>query len=325
MTFKNAIGIDVSKATLQVCNHQSGEGTQISNDPNGFAQLLKWSNSVQENIFCFEHTGMYSLPLAIFLAERKLPFVMVPGLEIKRSLGLVRGKSDRIDAKHLARYAYLRREELVPSTLPSKSINKLKSLLNLREKMVRQRAGYQSTVKELRSFAKMSNKDILLSAQLNLIKTLKKQIQKIEDEIKETIKGDPHLNKLFKLVTSVKGVGLILGTSFLVYTNCFIAFDDWRKFASYSGIAPFDYQSGSSIRASKRVHRFANKKLKSLLSNAATTSIQFNPEMKLYYERRIHQGKSKMSTLNIIRNKIVARVFAVVKRGTPYAQTMAFS
>lgn len=325
MIFKNAIGIDVSKASLQVVNYNSSAETQVSNDPQGLKQLLKWSKADKETIFCFEHTGMYSLPLAVFLAEQEVPFVLVPGLEIKRSLGLVRGKNDRIDAKHLARYAYLRREELVPSTLPSKSINKLKSLLNLREKMVRQRAGYQSTVKELQSFMKMAKKDILLSSQMDLIDTLKQQIQKIEKEINDTIKGDSELNRLFSLVTSVKGVGLILGSSFLVYTNCFIAFDDWRKFASYSGIAPFDYQSGSSINRTKRVHRFANKKLKSLLSNAATTSIQFNPEMKFYYQRRLQQGKSKMSTINIIRNKIVSRVFAAVKRGTPYVQTMAFS
>lgn len=325
MKFKNAIGIDVSKSTLHVFNYQSASEIQVSNDYQGYERLLKWSKASGETIFCFEHTGIYSLPVAVFFAEQNLPFVIVSGLEIKRSLGLVRGKNDRVDAKHLARYAYLRREEVTPSTLPSQSINTLKSLLNLREKMVRQKAGYQSTVKELQSFARIGKKDILLSSQLNLIEELKKQIQKIEHEIKDYINKDAELSRLFKLVTSVKGVGLILGTSLLVYTNCFVAFDDWRKFASYSGIAPFDYQSGSSIKGRKRVHRFANKKLKSLLSNAATTSIQFNPEMKLYYERRIQQGKSKMSTINIIRNKIVSRVFAVVKRGTPYAQTMAFS
>ena len=325
MSFKNAVGIDVSKATLQVCNYQTAAEIEVTNDPAGFKQLLKWSKTEKEMVFCFEHTGMYSLPLAVFLAEHELPFVMVPGLEIKRSLGLVRGKSDQIDAKHLARYAYLRREELTPSKIPSRSISKLKSLLNLREKMVRQKAGYQATVKEMGSFAKVSKKDVLLASQISVIELLQKQIKKIEEEIKDTISGDPELSRLFKLVTSVKGVGLVLGTSFLVYTNCFVAFDDWRKFASYSGIAPFEYQSGTSIKAPKKVHRFANKKLKALLSNAATTSIQHNPEMKIYYQRRLKKGKNKMSTLNIIRNKIVSRVFAAVRRGTPYVQTMAFS
>ena len=69
----------------------------------------------------------------------------------------------------------------------------------------------------------------------------------------------------------------------------------------------------------------ANKKLKGLLSNAAASCIQFSPEMKTYYERRMQKGKNKMSTLNIIRNKIVARVFAVVNRGTPYVDTMKYA
>ena len=69
----------------------------------------------------------------------------------------------------------------------------------------------------------------------------------------------------------------------------------------------------------------ANKRIKTLLSNAATTSIQFNPEMRLYYERRISEGKSKMSTQNIIRNKIVSRVFAVIRRGTPFVDTLGYA
>jgi len=325
MVFENTIGIDVSKETIDVHNHLTGAKKEFTNNNAGFKQLIKWSDPTGKLIFCFEHTGMYSLPLAVFLSTSKQPFAMVPGLEVKRSLGLVRGKNDRIDAQRLARYAYLRREEIAPTTLPSKSINKLKSLLNLRAKMVRQKAGYQATLRELRTFAKIPKKDILYASQDKLIEELNKQIKRVEDEMKDIIKGDKELNRLFSLITSVKGVGLILGTSFLVYTNCFAAFDNWRKFASYSGIAPFEYQSGSSTRAPRRVHHFANKGLKALLSNAATTSIQFNPEMKLYYQRRLQEGKNKMSTINIIRNKIVARVFATVKRGTPYVQTLAYA
>jgi transposase len=325
MVFENAIGIDVSRDSLDANDYQTGSTEKVENAQRGFKQLLKWSEKLNQVIYCFEHTGMYSMPLAIFLAEANQPFMIVSGLEIKRSLGLTRGKSDTIDARHLARYAYLRREEITPTTLPSEMIRKLKSLLNLRAKMVRQKAGYQATVREFKKFVGLPDKDILIESQKKLMEELNKQIKKIESEIERIIKADKELNRLFKLITSVKGVGLIIGASFLVYTNCFLAFDTWRKFASYSGIAPFEHQSGTSIKAPRRVHHFANKKLKTLLSNAATTSIQFNPEMKLYYQRRLKEGKSKMSTINIIRNKIVARVFASVKRGTPYVQTLAYA
>jgi len=66
-------------------------------------------------------------------------------------------------------------------------------------------------------------------------------------------------------------------------------------------------------------------KFKSLLSNCATIAITCNPELRLYYKRRIEEGKHKMSTLNIVRNKILGRIFAVVDRGTPYVETMKFA
>ena len=161
----------------------------------------------------------------------------------------------------------------------------------------------------------------MLEVQEKLIKELTNHISQIEKQIKQIIASDSELKRIYALTTSVKGVGLILGTTMMVYTNCFTAFDDWRKFACYSGIVPFPYQSGTSIRGKKKVHHLANKKLKTLLSNAACNSIRYNPEMKAYYERRIQEGKNEMSTQNIIRNKIVSRVFAAVQRGTPYVDT----
>lgn len=327
--FTNAIGIDVSKKTLDVHDHLHQVFVQVPNSPGGFKDLLKWvkkGNTEFSVLFCFEHTGMYSLPLAVSLSEQGLSYAMVPGLEIKRSLGLRRGKSDRADAQAIARYAYQRREEVKIYQLPSKHLLELKSLLSLREKMVSQRAGYKATRREMKAFLKIVKaSSVLFEVQDRMIKELNGQIIKVENQVMELIKSDEHLKKTFDLVTSVKGVGLVLGTTMLVYTNCFTAFDDWRKFACYCGIVPFEYQSGTSIKGKKKISRFANKRLKALLSNAACTSIQFNPEMKLYYERRIQEGKNKMSTQNIIRNKIVARVFAVVQRGTPYVDTFRYA
>ena len=104
----------------------------------------------------------------------------------------------------------------------------------------------------------------------------------------------------------------------IAYTNGFTRFKNSRKFASYCGIAPFPYQSGISIRGKTKVNHLANKKLKTLLDLCAKSAIQYNAEMKQYYERRIKEGKAKMSTINIVRNKLLSRIFAVVQRGTPY-------
>ena len=111
----------------------------------------------------------------------------------------------------------------------------------------------------------------------------------------------------------------------IVVTEGFEKFDNWRKFASYCGTAPFPNTSGSSIRGRTKVSSLANKKIKSLLDLCAKSSIQFNEEMKRYYTERVSRQKNKMSTINIIRNKILARIFAVVKRETPYVDLMKYA
>lgn len=330
MKFHNAIGIDVSKGTFDAHDYLSQAKCEFANNLTGFNQLIRWAKKLNgqdlnEVIICFEHTGLYSLPVAVFLTERQIMFCMVPGLEIKRSLGITRGKSDIIAAGVIAEYAYLRREKIKLYQLPSKAILKLKGLLSFRERMVKQRAGYKAAMREMKAFMKIVDNPMLFRAQGQMISQLDQQIKRMQKEIQRVISENDQLKTIFNLVSSVRGVGLILGASLLVYTNCFTAFETWRKFACYSGIAPFPNQSGISWKGKRKVHYLANKKLKTLLSNAAASSIQFNPEMRLYYQRRLAEGKSKMSTLNIIRNKIVARAFAVVKRGTPYVDTLKFA
>ena len=147
MQFKHVIGIDVSKFTLDCVCHHNGAYLQVENHHKGYKQLLKWARKqcgvdCKQILFCFEHTGIYSLVLAIFLQQQQVPCIVQSALAIKRSLGLVRGKNDKADARQIARYAYLHREELPLYQLPSKNLLTLKSLLTLRDRMVQQRAGY---------------------------------------------------------------------------------------------------------------------------------------------------------------------------------------
>lgn len=133
-----------------------------------------------------QNTGLYSLPLAIFLTENKVPYAVVPGMEVKRSIGISRGKSDRIDAQRIAEYAYLRREKIDLYQLPSSSLLELKSLLTLREKMVTQRAGYLANRKETLDFFQIAkSSSVLIRVQDKMISELDNQIEKVEAEIKK--------------------------------------------------------------------------------------------------------------------------------------------
>ena len=328
--FTNTIGIDVSKDKLDVHDYKLNKHHIFNNDKVGFKKLLAWVKSehqdrVKSLLFCFEHAGIYSLGLSVFMEENELFYKIIPGLEIKRSTGMARGKNDQIDAFKIAQYAYYRRDELNPSKLPAAELLKLKDLLCLRERMVKQRSGYRAHLKELTRFSNRENNKLLFESQERMIKELCKEIKLVEKEMEQIIKENPAIQVQYKLATTVKGGGLILGGSLIVYSDNFSRFKNWRQFASYVGIAPFDYESGSSIKRSKQVSHMANKRLKALLSNAATSSMVHSPEMRLYYGKRIKEGKNKMLIQNIIRNKILSRVFAVVKRGTPYVNTLSYA
>nr|NQU91236.1 IS110 family transposase [Bacteroidota bacterium] len=330
MRFKEIIGIDVGKLNneLRIQSNQKPYG--FKNTKTGCIGMGKWvlkntSFKKQEILFVFEHTGIYTYPLSCYLQENGFPFVLVPGLAIKRSLGIARGKDDKIDAKKIALYGYHRREELTPYELPSQDIQDIKNLLSLREQLVKQRAGYKARVGEFKLFLERNGNEVMFEVQEKMIEDTTLQIDKVENEIDRIVKSNEKLKLLFGLVTSIKGIGPQTALFLMVFTNGFTQFKTWRKFASYCGIAPFPNRSGTSLRGKTKVNNLANKKIKSLLDQCAKSAIQHNREMKNYYQKRLDEGKSKMSTINVIRNKLLSRAFAVVIRRTPYVDIMKYA
>ena len=330
MKINETIGIDVSKLTLDVCIHTIQLQGIFENSHEGFVKMYTWyqANSgmaLDRILFIFEHTGIYSEQLSDFLFDKGIPFIMVPGLEIKRSLGMARGKSDKKDAAAIARYGFRRREELRPQQVENKNIRSMKKLLSLRDRLVRQRAGFKASLKEQKRIIKYGYDLILLDVQKKAITNLDELVSQIEKELKDIIAKEKTFDQLFWLITSINGVGKQTAMFLIAYTNGFTKFDDPRKFASYCGIAPFPNQSGTSLRGKTKVSHLANKRIKSLLDMCAKSAIISNHEMKSYYLRRVEEGKNKMCTINIIRNKLLSRIFAVVKRKTPYVDIMKFT
>lgn len=327
MEIKEVIGIDASKLTLDCCAHTSGTQEVFGNCLEGIATMVDWSletsgSAKEDLLFVFEHTGLYTHKLIEYLRDHDYLFHVVPGLEIKRSLGITRGKDDKADAKRIALYGYRIREEVAPFQAPSESLARAKRLMSMRRKLVAQRAGHIATLGEQKRVLKPGTEALLFEVQRQIIGVLEVQIAKLEKELELIIGQDPELENLYRLLTGIKGIGPVTARFLIVYTSGFKAFKTWRKFASYCGIAPFPNRSGTSIRGKTKVSHLANKEGKTLLNLCAGSAIQCSPEMKAYYDKRIEQGKNKMSTLNIIRNKLLARAFAVVRRGTPYVDTM---
>ncbi|HET6992952.1 MAG TPA: IS110 family transposase, partial [Bacteroidia bacterium] len=319
MNYRQFVGIDQSKLTIDVAvmnkdQHDRIEHNQFENNKKGFLAMMKWLRSfggfsLEEILFCAEHTGIYSLRLSIFMNEQKAHFWLENALQIKRSVGVQRGKSDKADAKVIAQYCCVHQHKCKLFILPAKPLLALRQLLSFRERLVKTRSRLKSTSREMREFDADAT-GMINKQSAALIKVLSRQIETVNKKMLGIVNENEDLKEKFNLVQSVHGLGKQTALFILVFTNGFSSFDDWRKFACYCGIAPFEYSSGTSIRGRTRISHLGNKKLKSLLTMCALNTIKKENEFKLYYDRRIREGKSAMSTINILRNKLVSRVFA---------------
>jgi transposase len=330
--YKNYIGIDVSKETLDfyVTNFsaQFVINGQITNDVKGikelFRKLKKHKISNSESLFCFENTGVYSMNVSIILSEYEVDFSHCSALEIKQSKGISRGKSDKSDAKDIAMYALRNIDKIVLSEVPDPDIMSLKLLYAEREKLVDAIKDFSST-KENKDFLPKKVYGHTETINKKTLLFLKKTLSEIEKTIREIISNNEELKQKKKLLISVPGIGEVTSLYLLLATKGFKSFANWRKFACYCGIVPFEYSSGTSIKGKSKVSHFADKKMKSILHLAALSAIRHDAEMKTYYERKKQEGKHSLLVINNVKCKIISRAFAVIGRNEAFVNTYKFA
>ena len=211
-----------------------------------------------------------------------------------------------------------------PSSIPSKSIQQLKLLLAEREKVMKSLSSFKKT-SENKEFMTEDVFNVVASVNALIIKELEQAVKFIEEKMLAIIELEDTLYQQYNLETSIQGIGKQTAIYILIATKGFEMFDNWRQFACYAGVAPFPYQSGTSIRGRNKVHPFADKKLKSLLNMCALVAIRHDKELKTYYERKVAEGKSKMLVINNVRCKLLARIFAIINRKTTFINTYKFA
>ena len=320
------VGIDVSKSWLDahvLLKVGIGEhALRVKNSEVGFIKLIKWVGKQTELepvewLFCMEHTGVYSYGLNAFLQDHLISQSMVNALAIKRSMGIIRGKNDKADARVIAQYAVRFQDNLQEFKLPSESLQRLKIQLSQRERMVDIKRQIDLSMESMEALPLDFTKQAR-DQNKKLVRQLQKNIIQMDAAIKNIIQADNHLKEQAKMIQSVPGIGPQTSAYILVTTQGMKQFSDSRKYASYCGVAPFEYSSGSSYRGKTKVHYLANHKMKSLLHMAALNASVHDPDIKLYYDRKKAEGKNPMSILNAIRFKLIDRVFAVVRRNEVY-------
>lgn len=326
-------GIDVSKKTLDYCIVKGSSSEVIlqgktKNTAEGMASMIAKMKTkkvdLSQTFFCFENTGVYSVPLSLFLSQQEYDYSEVAALEIKKSKGITRGKNDATDARDIAFYSLRNRDKLELSCIPPKEILTLKALLSEREKTVECIKSF-SMSKENIDFLPDEVSEFWMKGNLKMIKQLKEYLSELDQKIETIISRSLKLNRQKELLMSIPGIGKTIAVYMIIATKGFTSFKNSRKFACYAGVAPFEYSSGTSIRGKTRVSPFADKKMKSLLHMAALNAVRCDAELKTYYERKKQEGKHSMIVLNNVKCKLIGRAFAVIGRNSEFVNINKFS
>lgn len=323
------VGIDVSKSWIDASWSDHSAPCYLGQFPNsieGFKKLIsalqKATKAAKTSWFiCFENTGTYSKLLLQWLCSQQIACREENAIRISKEAGLRRGKSDKIDSGIICLYAFKNRDLLKPTELPTPVIEQMKKLLSRRNFLVRQRTARKVSLNEQKNEYPPDLLKALEAQDREAIKLLDQDIQFVEDKIKELIASNKQIEKNSRLTQSVKGIGPVITWYLIASTNNFQNFCNARKFASYCGIAPFPHSSGSAWKGKNKVSHLANKQIKALLSNGVQAAIQHDTELRTYFARKIGEGKEEGVVLNAVKNKLIARAFAVVQRGTPFIST----
>lgn len=323
---KIIIGIDISSKTLDICVKKDlvVKHSVIENEVKVIKSFFS-RYSKEDVIVAMENTGRYNWNLLEVLAGFAFKVYVIPPLHLKKSLGLIRGKNDKIDALRICSFIEKNQQELPLWKPPGLGVKKLKVLLterNSRVKMKRQLLKQQHDYKLMKP---ISLDKELLKLNKKLIETLDAQINQLEADIEKAIQLEDQLRVQSELIRSVPGVGKVVSWMMIAKTEGFTSINDPRKMACYCGVVPFDFQSGTALRHKPRVSVYADKSMKSVLHLAAMSAIRLNNDLRTYYKRKVGEGKNKMSVLNAVRNKIIHRIFAIIKSQTTYKNDLVLS
>jgi len=321
------IGVDVSKKKLDFCVMFEGKilrEEQVSNHQHavaGFINELKKDFGMENEKFliCAEHTGQYTFPLVCACKSVECRLWLENPSQIKYSSGMQRGKNDKVDAKRIAIYATRFGDKVQYYDSPTEQIERLKQLERERVLYTTDLAKYKAQLTDQKGYMPEDIYHKKAKRLEGLMNELQAAIGAITAEMEDIISSTEVLDRQMKLLKSIDGVGKVIALNMIIETEAFTRFNDPRKFCCHAGVAPFSYSSGSSQHSKNKISHRANKNIKRLLHMAAVCiTHRTSGELKTYYLRKVDEGKNKMLVINALRAKIIARMFAVIKRNEFY-------
>jgi len=337
MEFKFVLGTDMSKPWFNCClmNRELDIllEEQIENHPDAiFAFLFKlmklnYIEQFSDILLAVEATGIYTQHLTRCWLSKGGQLSMIHAPKISEHLAgqlPFEEKDDAIDARRIAEYAIRFADKLKLWRAKEQTLQKLQVLQRQRERFIEAINLLEVPVNESIQFDTADISQALLNGQSASLKALKEDLKNLEKSINELIESDPYLAQLFLLVTSVPGVGPVTAREVLITTDGFTKFlpNQAKAYAKYVGVIPNRRRSGKSVRKKEKIGIRRNKKLKSNLTMGAQSLIKSKSELGQYYRRKIAEGKHHLSVVNAMRNKMILRIFAVVRNQVMYDKNL---
>lgn len=301
------VGIDVSKAELDIYVRPSGTHWTAHNDAEGHTQLVHRLGTIAPTLIVLEATGGLERKATYALTEAGLPvFVANPRRtrDFARALGLL-AKTDRLDAKALAHFADAVRPEL--RDLPDQKTQDLSSLLTRRRQLI-------DTLTAERNRLHSAPSCIEESIKVH-ITWLQETISELEADIDAHIQANAQWQAQIKQLSAVKGVGKI--TAFTLTADLpELGQLNRKQIAALVGVAPLNNDSGK--HRGKRYVWGGRATVRTALYMAALSASRFNPTIKTFYVRLTNAGKPKKVALTACMRKLLTILNAMVKNGTDW-------
>jgi transposase len=310
---KAAIGIDVSKLTLDVALLTANgkiKSRVFDNDGPGFRKMLSWAQHTCVDCqlhFCLEATGSYSEAVAIFLVEAE-QFVSVINPARIHYFGLALGtgnKTDKAAAQLIALYC---QKEAPPLwRMASPAVRRLKALVRLLQDLVEMRT------MQLNRLQTPGLDAIVTRIIRKHLRQLEGDIADAQAAIEDHIKNTPSLKEDRDLLVSIPGLGDTLARVIMAELPDVSQFDNAQSVGAYSGMAPSESRSGTSVKKKTRMSKRGNARLRAALYLPAMSAIQHNPIIKTFYERLVGRGMPRMAALGAAMRKLLMLAYGVLK------------
>jgi len=299
------VGIDVSKDSLEVALRPSNTVQSFTNDDEGIAQLIESLRPQQPALIVLEATGKYERPVARALAVEGLLFNIInprQGRAFARATGVL-AKTDRIDARLLARFA----EVLQPEARSLKD-EQTEALSDL---VIRRRQIVEMITAEKNRLA-LATKRVRRDIQVH-IRWMEKRLEDINDDIDELIRQSPLRREKDQLLQSVTGVGPVLASTILASLPELGTLNR-KQIAALVGVAPFNRESGRY--KGKQKIQGGRASVRNVLYMGTVAGIRSNPVLRSFYERLVAKGKLKKLALTACMRKLLVILNTMLKNGT---------